>query len=40
MEPCALIASTDGRALTLRGLAGELKKKASLEEPRFEEPPH
>jgi hypothetical protein len=40
MEPCTLIAPSEGRLLLCAAFAGELKKKASLEEPSFEEPPH
>ena len=40
MDPSAPIAPTDGRLLLCAAFAGELKKKANLEEPPFDEPPH
>jgi hypothetical protein len=40
MEPSAPIAPSDGRRLLCAAFAGELKKKANLEEPSFDEPPH
>jgi hypothetical protein len=40
MEPCAPIAPSDGRLLLCAAFAGELKKKTSLEESPFDEPPH
>jgi hypothetical protein len=40
MEPSAPIAPPDGRLLLCAAFAGELKKKANLEEPPFDEPPH
>jgi hypothetical protein len=40
MEPGAPIAPSEGRLLLCAAFAGELKKKANLEEPPIEEPPH
>jgi hypothetical protein len=40
MDPSAPIAPSDGRLLLCAAFAGELKKKANLEEPPIEEPPH
>ena len=40
MEPSAPIAPPDGRLLLCAAFSGELKKKAKLEEPPFDEPPH
>ena len=40
MDPSAPIAPPDGRLLLCAAFAGELKKKANLQEPPIEEPPH
>ena len=40
MELNAPIAPSDGRLLLCAAFTGELKKKANVEEPLFEEPPH
>ena len=40
MEPSSPITPPDGRLLLCAAFAGELKKKANLKEPPFDEPPH